>query len=210
MNVANLLLRLPKYGGENEAMTGLQGSYRPYTSYSGTTHTGCGVVDMTAYNWGNRLIVLDLLGIDVFHRLPFEGDWPEHCHNVTRGMGCVAASARGQSAAVQSGHNGLTVRGLDRDAHLRSGLWSLAVYNGRTGRLRAKQATHTYDGPSYDRKRLREIEKGFQVDAIMEVNVDGKRWFVTKNGGWGYSNKWEKVPTMTRLFTKPLTSVDYA
>lgn len=197
LTVANQLLRLPKFGGEIENMTATQGSFRPSTPYSGTTHTGCAAVDLTAYNWRNRLVVLDLLGAIAGHRLPSEGNWPEHLHVMLNGMGCSAASLKGQIKEVMAGGDGLVGSRPDRDKALRSGLWPLAVYNGRTGKLKAVKKTNLRTGPSYDRKVIRSAIVGTQVNAIMEVNVDGKRWFVTDQGEWGYSGKWAKVGIIT-------------
>lgn len=188
------LLALPKFGNESEEPpTATQGSYRPRTTYSGSTHTGCAAVDLTAYNWQNRLMIFDLLGADLFHRLKIDGDWPEHSHLGVRGMGCAATSLKGQLEAVRRGRNGLANNGVDRDANKRSKLWPLAVYEGRTGKVQAKQATNLRDGPAYSRKIVRAAPKGTQVNAIMEVNVDGERWFVTDQGVFGYSGKWSRI-----------------
>lgn len=190
----NRLVRLPKFGGEEENITCTQGCFRPRTSYSGTTHTGCAVCDLTAYNWKNRLIVADLLGADYMHRLSSEGNWPEHGHQMTRGMGCAADSLKWQLAEVRAGRNGLANRGPDRDAHLRSGLWTLAIYQGRTGIIEASQATRVYDGPASSRTVVAEVVKGYRTNAIMEVrNRFGNVWFVTDRGNWGVSSKWVKV-----------------
>lgn len=191
---ATRILALPQFGNEaEEPPTATQGSYRPRTTYSGSTHTGCGAVDLTAYNWQNRLQILDLLGADAFHRLKIDGDWPEHLHVGTRGMGCVAASLKGQLEAVRRGRNGLANNGPDRDASKRSGLWPLAVFEGRTGKLQAKQATNLRDGPAYSRAVVRPVAKGVQVNAIMEVRVGAALWFVTDQGVWGASSKWSRI-----------------
>lgn len=192
--VGSRILALPEFGNESEEPpTATQGSYRPRTTYSGTTHTGCAAVDLTAYNWRQRLQVFDLLGADLFHRLRTEGDWPEHLHMGTRGMGCAADSLQGQLAAVQRGKNGLANNGADRDANLRSKLWSLAVFEGRTGRVKALQGTNLRDGPAYSRKVVRATPKGTIVNAIMEVSVSGVRWFVTDQGVFGASSKWSRI-----------------
>lgn len=190
--VRNRLLRLPKFGGEVENVTCTQGSYRPQTSYSGTTHTGCAAVDETAFNWKNRLILDDLLGRTSCHRLRSEGPWPEHNHVMTRGLGCASASLKAQIAEVERGGDGLSGSRPDRDKALRSGLWPLAVYAGRTGYVVATQKTNLRTGPSYDRPVTTPAPKGTRVNAIMEVNVDGDRWFVTDQGEWGFSGKWSK------------------
>lgn len=194
LTVANRLLVLPRFGGEIENMTALQGSFRPWTSYSGPTHRGCGAVDLTAYNWRNRIRVLDLLGVVGFHRTRNQGDWAEHIHAVTDGLGCVDKYAQGQIVECKDGGDGLRGNQPDPDAKLRSGLWPLAVFGGRTGKLVCTRTTHLYDGPAGSRKVLVGTPKGTRVTAIMEVrNGHGNKWFVTDQGMWGYSGKWAKV-----------------
>lgn len=189
----NRLLALPAWGGESENATCLQGCFRPYTSYSGTTHTKCGCEDLTAYNWRNRFYWLDLLGQVPFHRTAAQGDWVEHLHSVTNGLDCVPASARGQITSAKAGKDGLRGGGVDPDKNRRSGLWPLAVYQGRTGRLKAIKATTLHDGPAAARKVMDTVAGGHRVNAIMEVrNRFGQVWFVTDQGLWGYSPKWSK------------------
>lgn len=193
LTVANRLLALPRFGGEMENVTATQGSYRPRTRYSGTTHTGCAAVDVTAYNWRNRFHVFDLLGIVPTHRLPSEGDWPEHMHLMTNGMGCAAASLKGQIAEIKNGGDGLKGDRPDRDADRRSGLWPLAVYQGRTGKLKSVKTTHLYHGPAASTGVVKDAPKGTGVTALMEVrNRFGNLWFVTSDGWWGVSSKWSK------------------
>lgn len=192
--VATKLLALPKFGSEaEEPPTATQGSFRPHTSYSGSTHTGCAAVDLTAYNWENRIRVFDLLGVISCHRTPNQGDWPYHLHQMTNGMGCAADSLKGQIKEVIAGGDGLTGTRPDPDRHLRSLLWPLAVYQGRTGMLVAKQNTHLYDQPAYTPKWIRDMPKGKQAYSLMEVNVNGKKWFVTKKGEWGFSEKFSPL-----------------
>lgn len=189
--VVNRLIRLPEFGGESEDMWGLQGSFRPYTSYSGSTHTKCGAEDFTPYNWKNRLQLFDLCGIDAFHRLETDGDWNEHLHCATRGLGCNAPALSGQSESLKAGRNGLRNNGPDRDRKLRSLLWPLAVYQGRTGHVVATKSTNLYDGPAGSRRVLRAAPKGTRVNSIMEVrNNHDNIWFVTDKGEWGFSGKW--------------------
>lgn len=191
LTVQNRLLRLDKFGGEEENMTATQGSYRPWTSYSGPTHRGCAAVDLTAYNWKNRVILADLLGATACHRTRSQGDWPEHIHWMTRGMGCADPYLKAQIVEVQNGGDGLKGSRPDPDARYRSGLWPLAVYQGRTGKIHALKNTHLYDGPAGSRKELREAPKGTVVTSIMEVrNNHDNIWFVTDKGEWGYSGKW--------------------
>jgi hypothetical protein len=192
LSTADKLLALPKFGGEREPATIMQGSFRPRTKYSASTHMGGAVVDLSAFNWRNRVAVLDLLGLVLFHRTRAQGDWPEHTHGIVNGMGNADPSAQAQVTAAKAGKNGLVGNGVDPDKGLRSGLWPLAVYGGRTGILTATTNTRLYDGPASTRKPLCTIPKGTPVTALMEVrNSAGNKWFVTDQGCWGYSQKWE-------------------
>lgn len=210
LTVANKLLALEKFGGEEEPMTATQGSYRPYTSYSGSTHTGCAAVDLTAWNWQNRIKVLDLLGIIGCHRTPQQGNWPYHIHAMTNGMGCAATSLKGQITEVMAGGDGLSGSRPDPDRSLRSLIWPLGVYQGRTGVLQATRATRLFDGPSSEREVLRAVPLGEKVVALMEVrNNHDNIWFVTSAGEWGFSGKWELDPTAAVVPAQVLNLMDW-
>ncbi len=194
--VKNQLLALPKFGGEDGDLWITQGCWRPWTEYSGPTHRGCAACDETAHNWENRFHLSDLLGQCPFHRTPAQGGWKEHIHTLTCGMGCIDKYAAGQIVSAKTGHNGLKGNGPDPDKNRRSGLWPLAVYQGRTGKLTSLQHTHLYDKPMYTKDSNghpiweTDCPKGTVVKALMEVNVNGDRWFVTDKGEWGFSGKW--------------------
>lgn len=190
--VTNRLLRLDKYGGEEENMTCTQGGWRPWTSYSGPTHRQ-DAEDLTPWNWRNRFYWLDLLGHVPFHRTPDQGGWVEHIHTLCNGLSCVDPYAKGQIAECKNGGDGLKGSKPDPDAKLRSGLWPLAIYQGRTGILTAMQATQVYDGPASTRRVVATVPKGTKTNAIMEVrNRFGNVWFVTDKGNWGLASKWTK------------------
>lgn len=196
LTAQNRLLRLPKFGGETENMTATQGGWRPWTPYSGPTHRGCRVVDLTAYNWRNRLVVGDLLGLIYAHRLTSEGEWPEHGHQMTNAddLGCGDPYMQGQIDEIMAGGDGLRGSRPDRDRGLRSLLWPTPIYQGRTGILTATQATRVYDGPGSSRRVVAEVPKGTKTNSIMEVrNRFGNRWFVTDAGNWGVSSRWVKL-----------------
>lgn len=190
VRAADKLLALPTFGGEREPMTIMQGSFRPKSTYSALTHAGTGVIDVTPFNWKNRVIVFDLLGAVAFHRVKAQGFDP-HIHVVVDGLGTVHPSAQAQIAECKNGGDGLLGSQPDPDKALRSGLWPLAVYNGRRGVLTASVNTGLYDGPESSRKRMCSVQAGTKVTALMEVrNAAGNKWFVTDCGGWGYAGKW--------------------
>lgn len=191
IHTADTLLALPKYGAEVEPATWTQGSFRPWTNYSGPTHRRCGAGDATAWNWRNRVIVFDLLGMVGFHRTPKQGPWPEHVHLVLNGFSCVDPYAQDQIKSAMNGRDGLKGNRKDPDRNLRSRLWPTPVFEGRIGLLSPNTVTHLYDGPSSTRKKLRVASTSTAVVAIMEVvNQSGHTWFVTDKGEWGYSPKW--------------------
>lgn len=191
--VTNRLLALPEWGGEVEPMTALQGGWRDWTSYSGPTHRE-DAVDLTDYNWRNRFHWLDLLGHCPFHRTRSQGDWVPHIHTLCNGLGCVDPYARGQIVEAKAGGDGLRGNRPDPDAGRRSGLWPLAIFGGRTGRLVTGRGTTLHDGPASTRKKVRVVQRGTKVRALMEVrNKYGRVWFVTDEGLWGYSPYWNKA-----------------
>lgn len=87
----------------------LQGSYRPYTSYSGGTHTGGGALDVWAYGIDPNHIVK--VGRDVgfacWWRHPWQGDWTDHVHGIEIGNVKASDDAKWQVAEYKAGNNGL-------------------------------------------------------------------------------------------------------
>ena len=140
-----------------------------------------------------------MLGMVPFHRTRIQGNWTPHIHTVLNGMGCVDPYARGQIVECKNGGDGLKGGLPDPDIHLRSGLWPLARYQGRTGKLRALAGTHMRSLPTYNSDNLGTKVIGQTVNALMEVRVPaeyigGKAdqiWFVTDQGEWGISSKWK-------------------
>lgn len=99
-----------------------QGSYRPRTDYSGTTHCGCGVNDVSRWvsgrlvtgpEWSEIVRCLRRVGFAAWHRTEAQGDWPEHTHMVAVGCPELSDSARAQVVDYLAGRNGLVNRGRD-------------------------------------------------------------------------------------------------
>lgn len=97
---------------EDRAKTTLnisQGSFRPYTSYSGSSHTGGGAADV----WlpGISAETATRIGRDVgfacWWRRPWQGPWPDHIHAVLIGDNTASGSAKWQVEQYKLGFNGL-------------------------------------------------------------------------------------------------------
>lgn len=101
-----------------------QGSYRPATSYSGSTHGGGGAVDVRTVPLRDhaekmRLVrALRLVGFAAWYRTPIPGLWGEHIHCIAIGCPDLSRAAEGQVAQYRAGTNGLDDHGKDPQAGL--------------------------------------------------------------------------------------------
>lgn len=78
-------------------LTVMQGNYNPGgVAQSGGTHDGGGVVDLTAYDWKNKIKVASDLGGFAFHRDYIQGLWGEHLHIGIRDHGRLSDAAQAQ------------------------------------------------------------------------------------------------------------------
>jgi TP901 family phage tail tape measure protein len=91
-----------------------QGSYRPYTSYSGATHMGGGAADITSPV--NTRFLDDLLhnGQAAWIRDPSQGPWPWHIHTLQIGDPNLSSAARAQVQDFLAGGDGLAAGGIVR------------------------------------------------------------------------------------------------
>src|SRR5947208_1544445 len=77
---ALFLIAQARPNGDN-GWTITQGSYTTGVAQSGGTHAGGGAFDITTGgNADQRVHALRAVGCAAWHRLPSEGDWPEHIH----------------------------------------------------------------------------------------------------------------------------------
>lgn len=194
IDVANVLLQLPKFGGENDAVTMLQGSWSTGVGASAGTHDKGATFDLTPVNWQNRVKVFRLLGVAYFDRPAIPKVWQHHGHGVVVGMGNAAWLALQQVKSYLAGRNGLANNGRDADWRPMV-LPILAVYNGNTGSRRAFKNTQGRSQPSYLATVTRKVRKDSMVYVLMEVNVAGKRWSVTNEGDFVPSWKIEAPTT---------------
>ena len=85
-----------------------QGSFEGASSYSGTTHTGGGVVDVNGPGgWSAAVNALRRVGFAAWHRTPSQGPWNHHIHAIAIGDPTASASARDQVADYLRGGDGL-------------------------------------------------------------------------------------------------------
>lgn len=95
-----------------------QGSFRPATSYSGSTHTGSGAVDIRVVHLTDRqrrrlVHALKDAGMAAWYRPP-SAAWGAHVHALSIGSREMSPSARWQVAQYLAGRSGLVSNGYDR------------------------------------------------------------------------------------------------
>lgn len=97
---------------------------------SAGTHNGGGAYDVRARDLTARQIeaavaALRDVGGPAWHRLPSEGDWPEHIHGLRADCPDLAPAAVRQVLAYRAGRSGLASNGPDRHpAHDRLMTWA--------------------------------------------------------------------------------------
>lgn len=101
-----------KMGSE---LTISQGSFRPWTPYSGSSHMGGGAADV--WFWGADANHATKVGRDVgfacWWRTPYQGNWPNHIHCILIGDATASATGKWQVSQYKMGYNGLS--GYQRD-----------------------------------------------------------------------------------------------
>lgn len=189
ITVANMLLRLPKFGSETSAATMLQGSFnRGGVGASAGTHDGGAAFDMTPFNWKNRVKVYRLLGVAYSNRptlwqrfkKALRLIWKHHGHGIVCGMGNASPLALSQVRDYYANRNGLANRGRDLD--WRPLVFPLAVFHGDTGSKITRQNCQAFEQPTTLSAPARDVYRGAKVKVLMQVNVGGRRWSVTSVG----------------------------
>jgi TP901 family phage tail tape measure protein len=86
-----------------------QGSFEASSSYSGSTHTGGGAIDVNnaGVGWSKAVSALIRAGFAAWHRTPSQGPWGHHIHALLRGDPLLSASAAGQVSDFLRGGDGL-------------------------------------------------------------------------------------------------------
>jgi hypothetical protein len=104
-------------------ITPTQGSYSSSVGASAGTHSGGGAVDVHAAGLPAADIeqivkVMRQVGFAAWHRLPSQGNWPEHIHAIAVGCPDLSAAAAHQVTALRNGLNGLANGHKDPEASL--------------------------------------------------------------------------------------------
>lgn len=95
-------------------LTVTQGSYNAGgVDQSAGTHDGGGAVDLSAYDWKNKVRELRKVGFAAWYRSPAEGDWPAHIHAIALDDEEASSGARAQMVQYRNGTNGLANYGRD-------------------------------------------------------------------------------------------------
>lgn len=95
-------------------LTVVQGSYNTGgVSASAGTHDGGGAVDLSPWDWQNKVRELRRTGFAAWHRPAIPGVWNEHIHAVLIGNRKLAPAARVQVDEYLRGENGLANHGPD-------------------------------------------------------------------------------------------------
>lgn len=97
-------------------LTIVQGSFNKGVGASAGTHDGSGCVDLSAYDWQNKVRVGRAVGLAIWHRTSSQGPWNAHCHGVTIGAAGLAPVAARQVTAYFNGRNGLASNARDNFA----------------------------------------------------------------------------------------------
>src|SRR5262245_55872373 len=95
-----------------------QGSYSTSVGQSAGTHDGGGALDvrvrdMTGSQKDAVVWALRKIGFAAWHRLPSQGDWPEHIHAIAIGDRELSPAAKQQVVDYRNGLNGLKNKGPD-------------------------------------------------------------------------------------------------
>lgn len=169
-----------------------QGSYnRGGVSASAGTHDGGGAVDvrardLTASQKSTVVAMLRKVGFASWHRLPSQGNWPEHIHSIAIGDPELSRGAKNQVADYKAGRNGLASNGKDNATR--------AYVNVTWETYRAKAAMpvlHTWSinyatkGKGISGQTLAEASKfmGFALSQKVITEADTAGWNAAVNRG---------------------------
>jgi hypothetical protein len=98
-------------------LTIVQGSYHKTTTASAGTHDGGGAVDLAPFEADKKVHAMRAVGFAAWHRLPSQGDWPEHVHGILRGDQELSPQAAAQIVSFDDHRNGLANNAADNTFH---------------------------------------------------------------------------------------------
>ncbi len=208
---ANKMLATEKFGGETSPLTLVQGSYSGGVAASAGTHNGGGAIDITAYNYKNRVKVFRLLGVAMWYRPTIRGLWSAHLHGIVCGDASASSGAKAQVTEYYNKQDGLAGSGRDLDWRpYRTPI--LFKYQGSLATRYAKKTDVFRTQPYGAASASTQFTKGQAVKPVAVVrNAYGNYWFVLANGKWGAESDFTTTkpvttpPATTTASIRPLT-----
>jgi hypothetical protein len=202
LTAANILLSQPEFGGEKEPLTLIQGGYnKGGVKASAGTHDGGGAIDITTFNYKNRIKVFRLLGVAIWHRYTIPGLWSAHLHGIVCGDGSASSGAKAQVKEYYNKQDGLAGSGADKD-------WRpykvpiLFRFGGSKAVHYVTKATTGNEQPYSKSKHLKSLPVGTKFTPVAWVkNAYGNYWAVNKQGLFVFGDNLSK--------TKPATQPAY-
>ena len=94
-----------------------QGSYNSGVSASAGTHDGGGAVDLSAFDWKNKVHAGRAVGFAMWHRPAIAGLWPEHIHGIAIGDKEMSSGAAAQVVDYRNHRDGLASHARDDTWH---------------------------------------------------------------------------------------------
>ena len=94
-----------------------QGSYNTGVSASAGTHDGGGAVDLSAFDWKNKVRAGRAVGFAMWHRPAIAGLWPEHIHGIAIGDKEMSSGAAAQVVDYRNHRDGLASHAPDNTWH---------------------------------------------------------------------------------------------
>lgn len=118
-----------------------QGSYHPGVSQSGGTHDGGGAIDVSPFNWEQRVHALRAVGFCAWHRPAIPNVWGEHIHAILRGDREMSLAAHEQVVQYDQHTDGLAGHGPDTfPFHPEDVRFDYPAYVAEQKRLKARAA----------------------------------------------------------------------
>ena len=187
LTAANIILQnSSRYGKEKSNISLTQGGYnKGGVAASAGTHDGGGAIDITAYNYKNRVKVLRILGVAAWYRPTRKNVWSQHIHGIVCGDGTASRGAQAQVNEYYHGGDGLVGSAKDPDWRPRSlPILFVAPWDkrGEVGIYTANQDTRLMDEPNSSSTLRGVLKLGSTVNIVAVVNVSGVLWAISSNG----------------------------
>lgn len=185
LDVANIILKSKRYGGETSPVTVVQGGYnKGGVVQSAGTHDGGAAFDTSAFNIKNRERLFRILGVGYYDRLAIRGVWARHGHGIVDGDGTASRGAKAQIVSYHKRRNALANNGPDTGYKMLVFPLFVAPWkaNGKPGVFYLKKNQRAYEQPTTKSKVLRSLNKGQKFTVIARLRVGKTYWGINQNG----------------------------